>query len=189
MVGRLVREKGYLEFFAAARALREQFPAARFVVVGPMENEKQDALGPDTARAYGLGEEIQFLGMRSDMPALYAQMDVLVLPSHREGFPRAPMEAAAMGVPTVATNIRGCREVVVAGESGLLVPLRDPPALAAALSRLLREPALRQTMGEAARRRALSHFDEQVVFARVADTYRRLTPSTRGRARRQRMDE
>lgn len=187
MVGRLVREKGYLEFFAAARALHQQFPEARFLVVGPLETEKRDALGPETARSYGLGEEIQFLGMRSDMPGLYTQIDVLVLPSHREGFPRVPMEAAAMGVPTIATNIRGCREVVVPGETGLLVPPRDPRALAAALGRLLRELGLRRAMGEAARRRALAQFDERVVFARVADTYQRLAISASGGARLHRM--
>jgi glycosyltransferase involved in cell wall biosynthesis len=180
MVGRLVREKGYLEYFAAARLLRDRFPDTRFVVIGPMETEKRDALGPDTARAHGLGDEIRFLGMRHDMPALYSQLDVLVLPSHREGFPRAPMEAAAMGVPTVATDIRGCREVVVPEVTGLLVPPRDPQSLAAAIGQLLADPASMARMGQAARQHARNHFDERTVFARVAEAYRRLVAPVPG---------
>ncbi len=183
MVGRLVEEKGYLEFFEAVRLLRDRFPEACFLAVGPQETEKRDAIGPATARRYGVGDIVRFLGMRRDMAALYSQMDLLVLPSHREGFPRSPMEAAAMGVPTVATDIRGCREVVVPEETGLLVPLRDPPALAAAIGRLLANPALRHSMGAAARARALAEFDERLVFARVEQAYQAL--GTRAGARPQ----
>ncbi len=174
MVGRLVREKGYMEFFAAARAIREQFPDCQFIVVGPIETEKADALTPATADAFGLRGAIHFLGWRQDMPALYALMDVLALPSYREGFPRAPMEAAAMGTPVVATDIRGCREVVAPGVNGALVPPRDAEALARALIELLRDEPKRRMMGWAGRQRAETLFDERRVFDQVAATYRRL---------------
>ena len=111
VVGRLVREKGYAEVFAAASALRDRLPNLRVVVVGPGDPEKADALTDaelDAARAAG----VQFLGYREDVDDLYAAMDLYVLASHREGFPRSAMEAAAMGLPVVATDIRGCREVV-----------------------------------------------------------------------------
>ena len=77
---------------------------------------------------------VRFLGGRDDVDRLYAGMDLFVLASHREGFPRSPMEAAAMGVPVVATDIRGCRQVVDDGVTGLLVPVRDAGALAAAIA-------------------------------------------------------
>ena len=98
-VGRLVEEKGILELLNAARTVVEYIPDARFLIVGPMDEEKADALTPASANEYGLSDACIFTGMRNDMPDLYAMMDVFVLPSHREGFPRSPMEASAMGVP------------------------------------------------------------------------------------------
>jgi glycosyltransferase involved in cell wall biosynthesis len=108
------------------------------------------------------------------MPALYALMDVFVLPSHREGFPRAPMEAAAMGVPAIVTDIRGCRETVEEGRNGRLVPLGDVPALAEAILALLEDPAQAHHLGAAGRQLALQRFDERLVFARVKAEYARL---------------
>jgi glycosyltransferase involved in cell wall biosynthesis len=156
-VGRLVHEKGYRELFAAARLLP---PVVRLAVIGFDEPDKRDALTSDeieAARATG----VRFLGARHDVDRLYSGMDVFVLASHREGFPRAAMEAAAMGLPIVATDIRGCRQVVEHEVTGLLVPPRDPQALAAAVRRLADDRALRQMMGIAARRRALERFDQQ----------------------------
>jgi glycosyltransferase involved in cell wall biosynthesis len=112
--------------------------------------------------------------MRQDMPELYALMDVLVLPSYREGFPRAPMEAAAMSVPCVVTDIRGCREAVEHGVNGLLFPAGDSDALARALVELLEDPERRAKMGAAGRVMAEERFDEQKVFDRVLVEYERL---------------
>jgi glycosyltransferase involved in cell wall biosynthesis len=97
-----------------------------------------------------------------------------VLPSHREGFPRSPMEASAMGVPCVATDIRGCRQVVRPGENGLLVPVGDADALAAAIARILGDRALAARMSENGKRMAREDFDERAVFGRVIAAYRRL---------------
>jgi glycosyltransferase involved in cell wall biosynthesis len=101
-------------------------------------------------------------------------MDVLVLPSYREGFPRAPMEASAMGVPAVVTDIRGCREAVEHGVNGLLFPVGDSEALADAVLELLRNHERRRTMGAAGRKMAEERFDEQKVFDRVLEAYERL---------------
>jgi len=175
IVGRVNREKGYEEFFRAAAQVARRVPAARFVVVGPVEREKTNHLDPDRlAQAAGVADRTLSLGLRADMPELYALMDVLVLPSHREGFPRAPMEASSMARPVVATDIRGCRQVVEHGETGLLVPLGDVDALADAIARVLEDPAGARRMGEAARRRALEHFDERAVIRRTLDAYARL---------------
>ena len=116
---------------------------------------------------------VRFLGMRDDVDRLYRAMDLFVLPSHREDFPRSAMEAAACGLPVVATDIRGCRQVVAPGETGLLVPVRDAAALAMAIGELAADPGRRALMGVAARRRAEACFDERQVVERVLAAYSR----------------
>lgn len=174
MVARFVVEKGYLEMLEAARVIHERMRDVRFLFIGAIETDKKDALKPEVLDDMGLGDVVRFLGHRRDVADLYAVMDVLALPSHREGFPRAPMEAAAMGVPTVATNIRGCRQAVADGVTGQLVPARDAKALAEALLDLLSDDAKRAEFGRAARAKALAEFDERLIFARVEQAYAEL---------------
>ena len=172
-VGRLVWEKGYRELLATAAAVRERFPGARFVVVGPSDPDKSDALSTadiETARAAG----VVFLGLRRDVEVLYGAMDLYVLASYREGFPRSAMEAAAMGLPVVATDIRGCRQVVEPGVTGLLVPPRDSAALTAAVSALVADGDRRAAMGAAGRSKALTEFDQRRVISVTLGTYDRL---------------
>jgi glycosyltransferase involved in cell wall biosynthesis/ribosomal protein S18 acetylase RimI-like enzyme len=178
VVGRLVREKGYAEVFAAAAALRAGVPDLRFVVVGPTDPAKADALTEeeiDAARAAG----VLFLGFRDDVHDLYAAMDLYVLASYREGFPRSAMEAAAMGLPVVATDIRGCREVVEHETTGVLVPPRDAGALATAVERLATDGALRRQMGAAARAKARRDFDQQRVIDLTLQIYDELLPAAK----------
>ena len=173
LVGRLVWEKGYREVFAAAARLRVTAPQVRVVVVGPHDSDKPDAITDadlDRARRDG----VTFLGLRHDVEALYAAMDLYVLASHREGFPRSAMEAAAMGVPVVATRIRGCRQVVDDGRTGRLVPVRDATALADAIADLAADAGLRLTLGEAARAKAQREFDQQCVIDTTLAVYERL---------------
>lgn len=167
-VGRLVAEKGFLELFDAARRLGKGYV---FVVIGPVDSDKPDAI-PRSVVEQAEAEGVRFLGMRTDMEDLYSAMDLFVLPSHREGFPRAAMEAAAMGLPVVATDIRGCRQVVDKGVNGVLVPIRDPESLAAAIETLAQDAELRAKMSAASRRIAVERFDETVVVGRVMETYR-----------------
>ncbi len=173
-VGRLVREKGVPELLAAARMVTERLPEARFLIVGSPDTDKPDAVGPSLAHEYGVSHACVFAGKRQDMPEMYSLMDVLVLPSHREGFPRAPMEALAMGVPCIATDVRGCREVVEHGRNGLLVPPGDVQALAAAIIELLTNGHRAGEMGAEGRHVALKRFDERLVFQRVEQEYTRL---------------
>ena len=175
-VGRLVEEKGILDLLQAAKAVIEAIPNAQFLIVGPHDEQKPDALRPEVAERFGVAASCRFVGMRDDMPELYALMDVLVLPSYREGFPRAPMEASAMGVPALVTDIRGCREAVEHGENGLLFPVGDADALAQSVIELLRDDERRTQMGAAGRRIAEERFDEQRVFDRVLREYERLLP-------------
>jgi ribosomal protein S18 acetylase RimI-like enzyme len=108
--------------------------------------------------------------MRDDVDVLYRGMDLFVLPSYREGFPRAAMEAAASGLPLIVTDIRGCREVVDDGGNGLLVPVRDPEALRTAIVKLGDDAELRQRMAEAGRVKAIEEFDERRIVDRVIES-------------------
>jgi glycosyltransferase involved in cell wall biosynthesis len=173
-VGRLVADKGIIELLQAARAVRQRFPEVRFLLVGMIDRAKRDVIQPEITAEYGLAEACVFTGHREDMPELYAMMDVLVLPSHREAFPRAPMEASAMGVPVIATDVRGCRTAVEHGRNGLLVPLKDAAALAGAIRSLLGDPGERARLGAEGRRLAVERFDERRVFEKVLATYARL---------------
>lgn len=177
-VGRLVAEKGVFELLAAAAIVRARFPTARLLVVGGVDRAKRDAIHPEAAARYGIADMCVFAGHRNDLPELYASMDVFALPSHREGFPRTPMEASAMGIPVVATNIRGCRSVVDDGRTGLLVPLNEPAGLAAAIIALLADSTRARSMASEGRRTALERFDERRVFAKVLETYQRLLDSS-----------
>lgn len=173
VVARLVREKGYPEIFEATARLRRDHPKLRVAAIGPDEPDKPDVLTEADRRA-GRNAGVRFLGPRDDVPRLYAAMDILVLASHREGFPLTPMEAAAMGVPVVATDIRGCRQVVDDGATGLLVPVGEPVALAAAIERLATDGTERRQFGAAARRKAQERFDHRRCIDVTLATYERL---------------
>jgi len=171
-VGRLVWEKGYREVFAAAARLRLDAPHLRFLIVGP--TEARDAVPQaELDRAAALGN-VTFLGLRDDLEDLYAVMDFYVLASYREGFPRSAMEAAAMGLPLVVTDIRGCRQVVDDGVNGIRIPVRDAAALARAMAVLVDDTAMRRRMGEASTAKARREFDQQDVIDTTLQTYEQL---------------
>jgi len=164
-VARLVAHKGLAEVAAALRAV----PDAEFWVVG--ERLATDR-GPDVAaalRAAGLGERLRLLGYREDIPDLLAAADVFALASRFEGLPMSVIEAMFSGLPVVACDIRGPREQVVHGATGLLVPPGDAAALATALRDLLADKARRVAMGAAGRARAVERYDEARVVARTLD--------------------
>ncbi len=170
-VGRLVWEKGYRELFAAARALRERRPELKFVVVGETDHEKADAVSASDIAQAEAECGVRFLGHRNDVDALYGAFDLYVLASHREGFPRSAMEAAAMGLPLVVTDIRGCRQVVDDDTTGLLVPRKDAAALTGALDALSGDEARRVAMARAARAKAIREFDQRRVIELTLDVY------------------
>jgi glycosyltransferase involved in cell wall biosynthesis len=172
MIARFTREKGYPEFLTMARRIASERPDVHFVVVGTSLRER-DGVRVDPLE-HGLEGRLTVLIDRRDMPEIYACADLVVLPTHREGFPRALVEASAMGIPVVATRIRGCREAVVHGETGLLVSPGDGEALYQGVTSLCVDPDRRARMGEAARRRARTEFDERRVCDRVLTLYREL---------------
>ena len=185
MVARLVWQKGFREFFAAAERLRDRHPEVVFIVVGGSDPEKSDAIAPEDLAAAGRRGRIVFAGDRNQMERVYPAFDIFVLPSYREGFPRSAMEAAASGLPVIATDIRGCRQAVTDGQSGLLVPPHDPARLAKAIEELVVDPELRQRMGAAGRRKAEAEFDDRAVVSKTIDAYERvLAPATSSTRRR-----
>jgi glycosyltransferase involved in cell wall biosynthesis len=185
MIGRMVSEKGYGEFFAAAARIAKARPDVFFVAIGdrlPSDHAGSIDQALDAARAT-LGPRLVLTGLRSDIPDLLAALDIFTLPSYREGMPRTIIEAMMTALPVVATDIRGSREEVVDGETGLLVPVRNDTALAAALQTLVDDPEARTRMGRAGRTRALALFDESRVVARqIAEIRARLPTGLRERA-------
>jgi glycosyltransferase involved in cell wall biosynthesis len=172
-VGRLVHEKGVRELSAAALALGDR---ARFVWIGPEDDAKGDRV---TEPVLG----VELLGEREDMPAVYAALDVFVLPSYREGFSRSAMEAAACGRAMVLSDIRGCREIGEHDRHLLLVPPRDAVALTDALGALVADAERRERLGAAAAERARRSFDQRGVARRSLATYE-LVFARRRRSRR-----
>jgi glycosyltransferase involved in cell wall biosynthesis len=173
MVSRLVRTKGVPEFCAAAHAVRQARPDCTFLLVGPLSSEGWQAVPRSEVEE---NPDVRWLGPRPDVPALLAISDVFALPTfYREGIPRALLEAAAMGVPLIATDMPGCRDVVRDGWNGILVPPRNARALTHALLALLdAKPDVLRQMGDNARAHVEQHFTLDLVAEAYADIYRRL---------------
>ncbi|MEP6651718.1 MAG: glycosyltransferase family 4 protein [Myxococcales bacterium] len=179
MVGRLVREKGFVEFFTAMREVMAQRPGVRTLIVGPVDQGQSDSVHQaDFATKLDPARTI-WLGRRDDLPELYSAMDIFALPSYREGIPRTLMEASAMGLPVVATRIRGCREVAKDGVTGLLVEPRQVPPLVQAILRLVDDPKLRDRFGRAGRAHVVSQFDASIVLDRLVAYYKRTVGTPR----------
>lgn len=175
MIGRLVRLKGYYDYMAAAQQLHESGSPIKFLTIGFAVPEKRDALSPEKLiEQYNLSGAMTHLGPRQDVRELIAAMDTVVLASYAEGIPRVLLEAAAMGKAAVGTAVRGTKEVIVDGKTGILVPPRQPGALAAGIQQVLADRIRAERMGRAARQRAEKYFDERFFFWRTDGEYRQL---------------
>ena len=162
----MVRDKGVTQFLQAAKILKTKNPQMDFLLVGPLASEGKQALSQAEIDEYK--DCVQYLGKRSDIPALLAISDIFALPSYyREGVPRVLLEAGAMGLALITTDMPGCREAVHHEENGLLVPIRDEKALARAIERLAQNYALRVKYGQASANLIRNRFD----LALVADQY------------------
>ncbi len=168
-VGRIVGDKGVRELLSAFASLRGRFANAHLLVVGPAE--ERDALPPDALDHLKTGQRVHWLGAAWETPPLYAAMDVVALPSYREGFPNVPLEAAAMGLPCVVTNVPGCVDAVAHDVTGLHVPPRDADALACALAAYVEDAGLRRRHGAAGRERVCRSFRQEVIWQALAEAY------------------
>lgn len=163
-VGRLLRDKGLVEYAEAARLLRPAWPEVEFAILGFAGSDNRSAVPIGEVERWQHEGIVTYLGDTEDVRPFLKEADCVVLPSYREGLPRSLLEAAAMAKPMVATDVPGCRDLVSHGDNGLLCEARSPASLAAAMEAMLRlDPAARETMGRRARERAEREFDQHIV--------------------------
>ncbi len=176
LIGRMIRHKGVLEFVAAAREVRERYPEWRFQLVGDVDPGNPASLSQDELLDWSAEGTIEWLGRRDDVADLISDAHVVVMPSYREGLPKTLLEAAACGRAMIASDIAGCREVVRAGVTGLLVPIRTSEELASAMVTLGTDDELRRRMGKAAREKAEAVFSIEDVVRHTFLVYEQLQP-------------
>jgi glycosyltransferase involved in cell wall biosynthesis len=179
-VGRFTRDKGIGELVEAFDRISAELPGTRLLLLGDFESG--DPVPPQLARRLREDSRMVLPGFVPDTAPYYPLMDVLALPSYREGFPNAPLEAAAAGVPTVGYRATGVVDAVVDGRTGTLLPVGDVEALARGLLDYLRDPELRRSHGEAARERVRREFRREKVWEAWEDEIRALFRSRPGRA-------
>jgi len=177
-VGRITRDKGIEELAAAFRALSTEFPKAVLLLVGDYEDRDRPA--DSTIDLLSTIASVRHVGWQADVVPFMAAMDVLVLPTYREGLGNVLLEAAAMGIPTVTTDATGARDAVVNGVTGLTARVGDAVGLREAVARLLRDAALREAMGRAGRHWVSEHFDQRHVWQLQVEEYRRLARRSPG---------
>ncbi|HEX5711260.1 MAG TPA: glycosyltransferase family 4 protein [Sulfuricurvum sp.] len=168
MIARTLKHKGVLEFIAAADLLKPLYPNVEFRYIG----------SPDPGNRFSFSEKfmqeqpsITYLGHRDDIYEQLGQTDIFVLPSYREGLPRTSIEAASMGLPIVTTDVVGCRETVEDRKNGFIVPLKNIPALAKAIEKLIGDRSLRHQMGEAGRKKAIREFELATIIDKHLQIY------------------
>lgn len=180
MMARLLHSKGIADFVAAAAIVRKQLPEVRFLLAGAQDPGNPESISDAELGVWRAQGDVEFCGQRSDVLELNQAASIAVLASTQgEGIPRALLEGAACGLPVVATDVPGCRELVVPDETGLLVPPGAPEMLAAALLKLLQDASLRAQMGEAARLRVERNFADPVIIGETCTVYARAMEGAR----------
>lgn len=170
-VGRIVRDKGVNELVAAFVKLNQQFPNTRLLLVGPFE-ENLDPVLPETRRLIDTCDCIEAVGGQKDVRPFYEQSDVLVFPSYREGFPNVVIEAGAMELPSIVTDINGSREIIENGKNGLIVPPRDEHALLEAMKWMVEHPRERKRMAGNTRPMVATRYEQGFVRKCLKDYYK-----------------
>ena len=178
LASRMLWDKGVGDFVEAVRHLKRDGVSARFVLVGRCDEHNPAAIEPDQIHLWVREGLVEWWGHREDMAATLALASIVVLPSYREGLPKVLLEAAACGKPLVAADVPGCRDIVTHGVNGLLVPVRNPSALAAAINSLLRDPSLGIAMGLAGRQTVVRRFSVEQVANQTVELYRELLIKT-----------
>lgn len=178
MAARLLSDKGVHEFVEAATHLHQRHPCVIFQLVGTIDPDNPASITQQQIEEWKKNAPIQLLGQRNDIPNLFSQAHIVVLPSYREGFPKVLIEAAACGRAVITTNVPGCRDAIIPDQTGLLVPVRNASALAEAIECLIMDKALRQQMGKAGRKLAEERYAiEQIVVTHLA-LYQELMDAT-----------
>lgn len=171
LAGRMLRSKGVEEAAGAARLLRERGVNVRVALVGEPDPENPQSIPAEELRRWSSEGLVDWRGHRDDMPAQWRGAHIGLLPSYREGLPVSLLEAASCGLPLVATDVPGCREIVIHEDNGLLVPLKSVEPLADALERLGADAGLRARMGRRSRELVEEHFAESIVVEQILSLY------------------
>lgn len=169
-IGRLVTDKGINELVKAFQEVQSKHPKCKLLLVGNSEPEL-DPLLPEAENAIADHEGILTTGFQSDVRPYLAISHALVFPSYREGFPNVPMQAGAMGLPSIVTDINGCNEIVQHEQNGLIIPPKNTEALVEAMLRLIEDPELTQRMAGNARESIVSRFDQQTLWKLIKEEY------------------
>lgn len=172
-VGRIVRDKGINELVAAFDRLHKEYDNTRLVLVGPREDNLDPVL-PETLQRINLGDGIESVGSQKDVRPFYAQADALVFPSYREGFPNVVIEAGAMSLASIVTDINGSREIIIDGQNGIIVPSQDEEALYQAMKRFVEHPDEVETMAANARPLIASRYEQGYVRQCLYDFYKEI---------------
>lgn len=175
-VGRIVRDKGINELVSAFDRLHREHGDVRLVLVGPREDDLDPVL-PETLERIHQGDGIEAVGRQPDVRAYYAEADALVFPSYREGFPNVVIEAGAMGLPSIVTDINGAREIIIDGKNGVIVPPRNEEALYHAMKDFVEHPDKLKTMASNARPLIASRFEQSFVRKCLYDFYHEILKS------------
>jgi glycosyltransferase involved in cell wall biosynthesis len=178
LASRMLWDKGIGDFVEAARRLKSGAVSARFVLVGRCDEHNPAAIAPEQLQRWVDEGLVEWWGHRDDMAETLALATIVVLPSYREGLPKVLLEAAACGKPLIAADVPGCRDIVTPGVNGILVPARDPAALAKAIDSLLGDSSLRIAMGVAGREAVVRGFSVERIAGQTVDLYRELLKET-----------
>lgn len=168
VVAELIPRKRVDDAIRALALLRKDYPGATLIILGSGPERKRLE---DLAHSLGVGASCRFPGFRRELPVYYSLMDLFIFPTKQEGLPCALMEAMSMGLPVVATDIRGNRDIVTEGKTGILIPTEQPQALAGACRRLLADPANARQMGLRGQALIRKEFDTQLTVARQLEIY------------------
>jgi len=187
-VGRLVKDKGINELVAAFSKLKTDrnqsidkdvstfnlsSPIPKLILVGRLEQEL-DPLNSETLEKMRNDADIISVGYQDDVRPYFAISDVLAFPSYREGFPNVVMQAGAMGLPSIVTDINGCNEIIIEGKNGIIIPPKNKEALSEAMKYMIEHPTERRKMAEAARPLIASRYEQQAVWNALLEEYRSL---------------
>ncbi len=173
-VGRMLVDKGIYELIEAKRILKKRGIQFRLLLVGAPDASNPASIAPKQLQQWQKEGLCECLGHISDVPGLMQKIHAVALPSYREGLGMSLLEAAATGLPTIATDVAGCRSAVIDGKTGLLVPAKDPAALADAISRLIADPELCKKMGKNGRLFVEERFASEIAISQMLEVYREM---------------
>jgi glycosyltransferase involved in cell wall biosynthesis len=177
-VGRLVKDKGINELVQAFTKINNAFPQTKLLLVGSFEREL-DPLLPETEKEIQDNLNIIAVGYQNDVRSYFAISDIFVFPSYREGFPNVVMQAGAMELPSIVTDINGCNEIVEDGVNGLIIPSKNKEQLKEKMLLLLENPDLRNQLKQNAREMITSRYEQKMVWEALLDEYRKLEKETK----------